>query len=95
MEKVLFEQYGVAGILLLLAAKFIWDILKSKNKESTEAIKYNTMAVKDLTCAIDKMKEQLAEIPKLKTDIKRSFLAHKIQAGDKWSEIRKEIMEDM
>lgn len=95
MEKILFEQYGIAGIILLLAAKFIWDVLKSKNKESSDAIKYNTIAVKELTLAIDKMKEQLAEIPKLKTDMKRSFLAHKILAGDKWSEIRKEIMEDI
>ncbi len=95
MEKLAFEQYGWVGVVLFMALRLLWDILKSKNKEQVDAVKYNTQSVQELTCAIDKMKDQLAEIPKLKTDMKRSFTAHKIIAGEKWPVVRKEMMEDL
>ena len=95
MKELISLESTLAGVFIMQVLKFVWDIVKKKQDHSEDTMKYNTVAVQTLTASLDKLKEQISEIPKMKTDIKRSFTAHKIIAGDKWPEIRKEIMEEL
>ncbi len=60
----------------------------------TDALKNNTSAVEKLEYEFDRVKQELAQLPRFKSDIRRAYLALRILSGDKWSKIREEIMND-
>ncbi len=83
-------------------AFFLWNMKLSKDKLSEEGIKRLTEAMSSNTAMTEKNTEEivrleqaLAEIPKLKLDVRRAFVAIKEIAGEDWPHIRKEIMEDI
>ena len=83
-------------------AFFLWNLKLSRDKISEESIKRlteamasNTVTTQKNTEEIARLEQALAEIPKLKLDLRRAFSAIKEVAGDEWPKIRKEIMEDI
>jgi len=98
----------LASIAVLLAlhlvtrvGSFLWDMKKEKDKLSEKtvqdlvaAVDDNTKMVEDLASDLRKFEAAVAELPKLKLDLRRLFAATRIIAGDEWPEIRDEIMRD-
>lgn len=87
--------------LLVELGKFFWSLKKEKDqlsekttKELILAVKQNTDEIKKLEDSMTGLKTAISEMPKFKLDLKRLFTATKIIAGDKWPEIRDEIMRD-
>ena len=79
--------WGAVGTYMVKTAL---DTFKKKNQDLTS----NTKAVTDLTKSIEKLEKDMAEIPKLRLDLRRYYTAVKILAGDKWPDIRKELDEE-
>ena len=82
--------------------EFLWQIKEKKDSASetavenlTKAVQGNTTATEHLDQRIKELETVLAEIPKLKLDMRRMFAAIKIASGERWAQIRKEIMEDI
>lgn len=83
-------------------AFFLWNLKLTKDKASDESIKklteamaINSASVEKNTAQIEHLEKALAEIPKLKLDLRRAFAAIKEVAGDHWPKIRREIMDDI
>lgn len=79
---------------------FLWNMKQSKDKLTeegvarlTRAVGVNTLTTEKNTQQIAELQKALTEIPKIKLDLRRSFAAMKILAGERWQEIRKDIME--
>lgn len=103
-----FSKYGFAGVIVLLAIRivisvgeFLWRLHEKKNQvcettieRLTESVKKNTIAIEVLTREIEKLEIPVKEVPKLKTDIRRFYLAVKAIAGDRWNQIRDEVLRD-
>lgn len=97
---------SIAAILFLTLfmkmVEFIVTILKKKSELSeksiadlTSALRVNTAAVEKLDARIAAAEKTMAELPKLKLDLRRLFTAVKRISGDDWEKIRKEIMDDV
>lgn len=107
MDKVLGE-YGIAGVCILLTlqvlikvGEFLWKLREKKDSMSedsierlTKALEETAFSVRHLDQRIADLEESLAELPKFKQDLRRSFMALKSIAGGKWPSIRKDIMEE-
>jgi hypothetical protein len=101
-------EHGVAGICVLLTifilmkvGEFVWAILKEKRALSEDSVKKLTKAVEDNTIASRHLEDRLkaleqsaADLPKFKTDVRRFYAAIKEVAGDRWPQIRDEILKD-
>lgn len=94
-------KYGIAGICVLLTlhilvrvAIFAFEMQKKKQSASEKAVEDLTAAVLASTKTIEHLQASIAELPKIKTDIRRFYIAVKFIAGDDWPKIRKEIMEE-
>lgn len=108
MENLFSLEYGIGGICVLLTlqvlfrvGEFLWKLKEKKETLSENAITALTKAVQDCTLATQLLEHRLktlegalTELPKLKTDLQRSFSALKILAGEKWQTIRDEILKD-
>ena len=101
MDEFLSAKNSLAGILvigtgffLLQIVKLIIPIFKKESDVEKTTLMNNTSAINALTCSMDKMREQLVEIPKIKTYMKRSFAAHRISFGDRWPLVGKQIIEE-
>lgn len=101
MEDALNLKYGLAGVCVLLTlyillqvVKFVYDLKEEKQSVSEKTTKENTDAIRDLTLKMASIQDLIAEFPKHKKDVKRFYIAIKSLAGDKWSAIRDEILED-
>lgn len=108
MDQLLDTKYGVAGILVTLVlnlliqvAKFLWSLKEKKDlvsddsiKELTKSVCDNTKALQSLEMRLSKIEEYIAEFPKIKSDVRKSFQAIKIISGENWPEIRKQIEDD-
>lgn len=98
----------LASVVIILAlhlffkfAEFVWGIMNKKNEVSEQSIErlslslaQNTQALQGLQVQMKEIERDLSEMPKFKLDLRRAFSAVKLVSGDKWSEIRKIIMED-
>lgn len=87
--------------LVFKVGEFLWKLREKKDsaseaaiRELTEVVKHNILATEHLEQRLNELKNTLSEIPKFKSDMRRLFSAIKIVSGDKWSQIRKEIMEE-
>ena len=80
--------------ILLVIAKAVWDFMKRKVDTSENTTKQNTDAIIALTASVQALQKEIAVIPKVQTDLKRSFLALKKLAGDNWPEIKKEFEDE-
>ncbi len=94
--------------ILIKIWEFVWTVKKEKDKISEEGLKKLTQSMDNNTAAVMKLQGEfekleneikrlegtMAEIPKVKTDLRRLFMAVKSIAGDKWVEIRREMMSD-
>ncbi len=101
MEKLFSPEYGVAGICVLLTinilvklGEFLWSLKQKKESASDATIEKLIQTVKENTYAIEHLEKSVSELPKMKTDLRRFFAAVKAISGDKWSQIKKEILED-
>jgi hypothetical protein len=101
MENLFDLKYGVAGVCVLLtlslAIKMIEILLKVKEKKealSDEALRELTKAARALDSRIHHLEQTLSDLPKLKIDLRRIFMAAKLLSGEKWPDIRKQIMEE-
>lgn len=92
-------------MVLMRAGEFVWAITAEKEKEkqtiSSKAIEDLTKALKESTIAIGTLEHRLEhiervvlEFPKLKNDVRRFYSAIKQVSGDRWPQIRDEIMKD-
>jgi len=86
----------VAMHLLMRVGEFLWRFKERKDQLTEKTIQSLARAVESNTLALAKIDADLKSLNlgKLKTDLRRAFHAVKLLAGDKWSPIRKEIMED-
>lgn len=95
-------EQGIVGIFialmlifLFLVAKFlVWPLIQKEKKEDKDKLEANTQALITLTETVKHLEKSVMIIPKLQEDMRRSFIVHRILAGDQWSEIRKEILEE-
>lgn len=96
---------GIAVVLclhlLFKIGEFLWTMLKKKSELSdlsverlTHALEINTGAVKKLEIELNHIKQDLSQIPRFKSDLRRAFLALRIMSGEDWPKIRAEIMEE-
>lgn len=86
--ETLFETKSIPAILVFIAVFVCFNFVKGafefyldlqrKKDQASEA------SIKDLT----------HELKKFKVDLRRLYIAAKIMAGERWTQIRKEIMED-
>ena len=86
--EALFETKSVPAILVFIAIFVLANFLKGaiefildlqrKKEQASEA------SIRELT----------HELKKFKVDLRRLYIAAKIMAGERWAQIRKEIMED-
>jgi TRAP-type uncharacterized transport system substrate-binding protein len=72
----------------------LWSIKANKDKVSEESIRELAKSTERNTKQIEELVKALSELPKLKLDMRRAFIAIREIAGDEWPAIRKEIMED-
>lgn len=108
VEKALKLEYGVAGICVLLTifillkvGEIFWSAREKKEsltdetlKEFSEALQENTFELKNLTFRFSELELMVGEFPKIKTDMRKFYNALRFVAGDKWSKIREEILDD-
>ncbi len=108
MDKFFSLEYGVGGICVLItiqilvkAGEILWNVKKEKDAISKSEVQKLTGAVVDLTaatthldCRLEKIEISVSEFPKFKTDQRRFYAAIKELAGDKWPQIRDEILKD-
>jgi hypothetical protein len=98
-------ENGIAGLLLsivlliflyiiLRISEFFWNQYHQKTTKTEEAIIMLTEAVKENTSSINKLDKTIHDFPKMKTDLNHLYSATKMLAGDRWPEIRNEIMSD-
>jgi mannitol-specific phosphotransferase system IIBC component len=95
-------EQGIVGIFIALMLIFLFlvvkflvlPMIKKEKKEDKDKLDANTEALKKLTDSVKSLESAVNHIPKLQEDMRRSFIVHRILAGDKWSEIRKEILEE-
>lgn len=88
--------------LVVRVGKFLWDMKVEKEKLSERTVKDlvstvedNTKTVEQLSHELRKVEAALADIPKIKLDLRRLYSAIKIVAGDDWPAIRAEITQDL
>lgn len=92
-------------MVLLRVGEFVWKIVERKEKVSEKTIENLIRSVQDNTVALQfldarfdqrlkNIEASIAELPKLKTDLRRFYAAMKEIAGDKWPAIREEITKD-
>jgi hypothetical protein len=81
--------------------KFVWNLFQKKGELSeksitdlTVALQNNTQSVKQLEHRIVEAEKMISELPKLKNDLRRLFIAMKIVSGEKWADIYKIIKEE-
>lgn len=86
---------------LLKLGEFIWKLKKEKDQLSEQGVaklaqsmESNTAAIQHLESQLKSLQSTMAEIPKVKIDMKRLFSAVKALAGDEWPRIRKEIIDE-
>lgn len=63
-------------------------------KDLTKAVQENTQATEKLGLRLNEIEKLITELPKLKLDLRRFYSAIKLVAGDKWPQIRDEILKD-
>lgn len=87
--------------LLLKIGELIYRQVEKKGqlsetsiKNLTEALNKNTTEMDRLNCRMEKVEQNLVDIPKIQKDLRRLFVAVKKIAGDEWPNIRKVMMED-
>ena len=81
--------------LLFKVGEFLWNMKREKDKVSETTVAKLVEAVRDLECEIKKATTAVSELPKLKLDLRRLYLAAKILAGDRWPEVRDEFMNEI
>lgn len=81
--------------------EFLWKLKEKKDsasesaiEELTKVVRESTLATQALDTKIQTLEHTLSELPKLKLDMKRFFIAVKTVAGEQWPEIRREMMEE-
>lgn len=81
--------------------EFLWKIQKKKEsasesaiKELTDVVKKNTQATEHLDQRLCDVEGTFSELPKLKQDMRKFYLAVKLLSGDKWAQIRKDIEDE-
>jgi hypothetical protein len=98
----------VIAVAVLLALNIVvkcgdilWKIKERKDAVTehgiealSKAVDNNTEASKQLATRLQMVEAQLSGFNKLKLDMRRLYIAVKRIAGDKWGDIRKEIMEE-
>lgn len=108
MEDALSLKYGVGGLCVLLTimvllkvAEFAWKTKEEREqlsektvRELTKAVQENTIATQFLELRMKTLEGTFSEVPKLRNDLRRFYGAIKSLAGDRWLEIREEIMKD-
>lgn len=95
-------EQGIVGIfialmliLLFLIVKFlVLPMLAKEKKEDKDKLESNTAALLTLSASIKSLEIEVAKIPKLQEDMRRSFIIHRLASGEKWAEFRKEILEE-
>jgi hypothetical protein len=97
----LLETNGIASLCVLIAIyivfrvfEFVFRFSQEKQKLSDESVKLLTSELHALREQIGKLESTLAEFPKFKLDVRRLFFALKSMAGDRWGEIREEMMKE-
>jgi hypothetical protein len=87
--------------LLTRVGEFLWKMKEKKDQLSeagvqklTNTVDANTKAIEKLETTFSTLAETLSKVPKHDVDLKRLFSAVKIVAGDRWTKIRKEIMDE-
>lgn len=108
MDEAFFSKYGLAGILILLTLNVLVKvgafIMKQKEKKDSlsedtikqllNSVQQSTIAIAHLEMRLKTFEQNLNDLPKFKTDIRRFYTAMKVLSGEKWPDIRKEIIED-
>lgn len=101
MDLKVLADNGVVGICVILTAhllvkvgEFLWRFKEKKDSLSESAVKDLTKAVDALTLRLSAIEPVLSELPKIKKDLRRFYAAVKALSGEKWPDIRKEILED-
>lgn len=107
-EKIFDLKYGVSGVVVMLALHFfmklieiLWKLKEKKDSASETAINALAKSVQDNTAASIALEKRLvaleitfAAFPKLKEDLRRSYVAIKYLAGDQWEVIYKKLKRD-
>lgn len=100
MEDLLSLKYGIGGLCVLLTifillkvVEFVINLKKKKEDETEDLLRELVASVNHLDKKFDELEKQISDYPKIKSDLRRCFFAVKLLAGDRWAEIRKEIME--
>lgn len=93
---VLLSFQVLAGVV-----KFLWGLKEKKDQLSEQSVQklalsmeQNTEAVGHLEGRLKSLESSLAEIPKIKIDLRRYYLALKMIAGEDWPAVREEITKD-
>src|ERR1700689_4714361 len=108
MDKIFSLEYGVGGVCVLLTimvlmkvGEFVWSVREKRESlsesaitELTKAVQQNTVALQFLEMRLKALELSVTEFPKLKNDIRRFYTAMKEIAGERWADIRDEIMKD-
>lgn len=109
MEDHIFSlRYGISGLCVLLTimvlmrvAEFVWKLYEKKESLSESAVinlsrvvQENTIALQMLDLRLKNIEASISELPKIKNDLRRFFSAVKEIAGERWPEIRDELMKD-
>lgn len=96
----------LASICLLLAfhllvkvGEFLWNLKREKDSFSEKSIHHlaismeaNTKAIGHLQGELKNLERSLMEIPKFKLDMRRLYFAVKVLAGDKWHQLRDDML---
>jgi hypothetical protein len=88
--------------LLARLGGFLWNLKANREKLSdetiqklTDAVAFNTSSTERNTLQIVQLEKTLAEIPKLKSGLRRAFSAIKKIAGKEWPNVQKEIQDEI
>lgn len=101
MEKLFTLEYGVGGVCVILTllvlvrvGEFLWKLREKKDSASDIALRSIAERLEEIEDHIEDMRHTVADIPKLRLDLRRFYSALKTLSGEKWSAIRDEIMKD-
>lgn len=108
MEKAFSLEYGIGGLcvlftlmVMLKVGEFLWKLREKKEtlseaavKDLTLAMQANTAATQHLDHRLQQIEKMVVDVPKFKTDLRRFYTALKILGGDRWPQVRDEIMKD-
>ncbi len=108
MEELIKTSSPVIALVVLVAlhlvvrvGQFLWTFKEKKDaitesgiEELSKAVRACTATIEKLECRIKSVEVMITDVNKIKVDLRRAYVAIRLITGDRWTQIRKIIMEE-